>query len=172
MKKTIILIISILVFYFLSSNYIEKKGLTIPNEAIRIRVLANSNSQEDQNLKYVISDKVMNYLNSKLYSVKTIEEARNIINNSSSKIQNIIENVLLENNIIMPYKLNFGYNYFPQKKYKNEIYKEGYYESLLITLGEGLGDNFWCLLFPPLCLLEADIDTEITYSSFFSQIFK
>ena len=46
--------------------------------------------------------------------------------------------------------------YFPKKKYKGITYKEGNYESLVITLGEGAGDNFWCVLFPPLCLIEAD----------------
>ena len=54
------------------------------------------------------------------------------------------------------YTINYGYNYFPKKKYKGITYKEGNYESLVITLGEGAGDNFWCVLFPPLCLIEAD----------------
>ena len=54
------------------------------------------------------------------------------------------------------YTINYGYNYFPKKKYKGITYKEGNYESLVITLGEGKGENFWCVLFPPLCLIEAD----------------
>ena len=57
------------------------------------------------------------------------------------------------------YKINYGYNYFPKKKYKSVTYKEGMYESLVITLGTGEGDNWWCVLFPPLCLVEADEST-------------
>ena len=57
------------------------------------------------------------------------------------------------------YKINYGINYFPKKIYKGVIYPEGEYESLVITLGSGLGDNWWCVLYPPLCLIE---DNKIT----------
>ena len=62
---------------------------------------------------------------------------------------------------------------FPEKEYKGVVYDEGYYESLLVTLGEGKGDNFWCVLFPPLCLMEAeetDDTTEVEYKSFIKEI--
>ena len=70
------------------------------------------------------------------------------------------------------YDLNYGYNYFPEKSYKGINYPAGEYESLVVTLGDGLGDNWWCVLFPPLCLLEAsesDLD-EAEYTFYFKDI--
>ena len=83
-------------------------------------------------------------------------------------IEKTIENEPYNNT----YNINYGTNHFPEKEYKGVIYQEGDYESLVITLGEGLGDNFWCVLFPPLCLLEAE-DTEtdkVEYTSFIKEI--
>ena len=70
----------------------------------------------------------------------------------------------------MGYDINFGYNYFPEKEYKGVKYNEGYYESLLVTLGEGKGDNWWCVLFPPLCLIEADESSDVEYRSIIEEI--
>ena len=169
MKKNIFLIIIILLTFYLVSLYISKNNIKIPNESIRIRVLANSNSKEDQKTKKIISKYLMTYLNKELESVKSISEARNKINNSLLSIDHIISDTLTKNNLKENFKVEYGYNYFPTKVFKNNIYKEGYYESLLITLGSGIGDNFWCLLFPPLCLLEED--KEIEYTSLINELF-
>ena len=71
------------------------------------------------------------------------------------------------------YSIDYGMHEFPLKTYKGVTYEAGEYESLLVTLGEGKGDNWWCVLFPPLCLLEADesVDTnKIEYKSFVKEI--
>lgn len=169
MKKNIFLIIIILLTFYLVSLYISKNNIKIPNESIRIRVLANSNSKEDQKTKKIISKYLMTYLNKELESVKSISEARNKINNSLLSIDHIISDTLTKNNLKENFKVDYGYNYFPTKVFKNNIYKEGYYESLLITLGSGIGDNFWCLLFPPLCLL--DENEEVEYTSLINELF-
>ena len=83
-----------------------------------------------------------------------------------------INNIFSNNNYKMDYNINFGYNYFPAKQFKGHTYEEGYYESLVVTLGEGKGANWWCVLFPPLCLIEAseeDYD-EITYTSYIKEL--
>ena len=69
-------------------------------------------------------------------------------------------------------EVNYGMNYFPEKTYKGVKYKEGEYESLVVTLGKGEGNNFWCVLFPPLCLLEAEEDdtNEVEYTSFVKEL--
>ena len=169
MKKNIFLIIIILLTFYLVSLYISKNNIKIPNESIRIRVLANSNSKEDQKTKKIISKYLMTYLNKELESVKSISEARNKINNSLLSIDHIISDTLTKNNLKENFKVEYGYNYFPTKVFKSNIYKEGYYESLLITLGSGIGDNFWCLLFPPLCLL--DENEEVEYTSLINELF-
>ena len=68
--------------------------------------------------------------------------------------------------------MNYGINYFPEKKYKGVIYEEGYYESLVITLGKGNGENWWCVLFPPLCLMEGEDNNtdEVEYKSFVKEM--
>ena len=69
------------------------------------------------------------------------------------------------------YSINYGLNYFPEKEYNGKTYKEGKYESLLVTLGKGEGNNWWCILFPPLCLVEAEeSEEEVEYDFFFKNI--
>ena len=68
------------------------------------------------------------------------------------------------------YNIDFGYHYFPNKEYKGIEYDEGYYESILVKIGKGEGNNWWCVLFPPLCLLEAEESTEVEYKFFVQEI--
>ena len=112
----------------------------------------------------------MFYLNNELKDLNNIDDVRTKISSSLDKINFIVEKTLMKNNYNLDYKINYGFNYFPSKTFKNNTYQEGLYESLLITLGTGLGDNFWCLLFPPLCLLD-DEEIDIEYTSFFNEIF-
>jgi len=172
MKKTILLIIFIVVFYISISNVISSNNIKIPNEAIRIRVIANSNSKLDQNIKFKVKDSVQNLLTSQMVDVENIEEARKKIVSNINNIDRIINNLFDNNSYDLPYDIKYGYNYFPKKEYKGVIYEEGYYESLLITLGKGLGDNWWCLLFPPLCLLEGEETNlnDVEYKSYIKEL--
>ena len=87
-------------------------------------------------------------------------------------IKQEVETTLNQLNASSEYTINYGMNYFPEKEYKGIKYEEGEYESLVITLGDGLGENFWCILFPPLCLLEAEETEkdEVEYTSFIQEI--
>ena len=105
-----------------------------------------------------------------LKNTKGVDEARRIINNNLNNIDSDVRNTLQLLNYDLGYNINFGLNYFPSKEYKGITYDEGYYESLVITLGEGKGDNWWCVLFPPLCLLEAEESTEVEYTSFVKEL--
>ena len=155
MKKIVILILFILTFYLFVSD-IMVKGLEIPENAIRIRVVPNSNSEYDQNIKTKVKNKLQSNMYDLLKDAKDSTEAERIINNNLNKIDNDINKLLIKEKYNKDYLLNYGYNYFPEKEYKGVTYKEGYYKSLMVTLGEGKGDNWWCVLFPPLCLIEED----------------
>lgn len=157
--KNILFIICALFVLVLISNYITKENL-IPEDAIRIRVIANSNSEDDQNLKIKIKDEIETLLYSRLKDVKNIDEADVIIKKELPSVKEIIDKYTVD------YKINYGLNYFPKKKYKGVEYDEGNYKSLVVTLGNGLGDNWWCVLFPPLCLLEAQDSTDVEYHSY------
>ena len=93
-------------------------------------------------------------------------------NTSNHLLDNLTKETLKNLGYDKDYKINYGYNYFPKKKYKSVTYKEGMYESLVITLGTGEGDNWWCVLFPPLCLVEADESTvgDAEYTFFIKEI--
>ena len=169
MKKTIILLISIIVFYLFVSNALAT-SLEIPEDAIRIRVVPNSNTKYDQNIKLKVKDELEGSMYDLLKDAKTSEEARKIIETNLKDIRTGVGSVLEKEHYDKGYKVNFGYNYFPEKKYKGVTYEEGYYESLLVTLGEGKGDNWWCVLFPPLCLIEAEENTDTEYKSLVKEL--
>ena len=169
MKKTIILILLIGVFYVFISDVLAK-NLMIPNDAIRIRIIPNSNSAFDQDIKLKVKDKLEITMYDLLKGAESSEEAKAIIENNLELVDKDVKNILSEENYNKGYKINFGMNYFPSKEYKGVKYEEGYYESLVITLGKGEGDNWWCVLFPPLCLIEGEEDTEVEYKSIVMEI--
>ena len=169
MKKTILLVVFIIIFYIIIGSTIERKNL-IPEDAIRIRVIANSNSTYDQEIKSKIKDDVQKNIYNILVNAKSIEQARTLIKNNLNNIKNVISETLTKENYTSTFLVNYGLNYFPRKEYKGIIYKEGYYESLVITLGSGLGDNWWCVLFPPLCQIEAEESTNVEYTTLVHEI--
>lgn len=159
MKKIlVILLISIILF----TNNTKKDDL------IRIRIIANSNSEYDQQIKEKVSSDVRKKLYTILKNENNIDSAREKIRNNVDNIEKIIKKDLT--NEEYSYSINYGLNYFPKKEYKGKIYKEGNYESLLITLGKGEGNNWWCILFPPICLIEADEQEEVEYNFFFKDL--
>ena len=158
MKKIIILIISIISLFYVYNNS-SKNEIVIPNEAIRFRVIANSNTIYDQNIKIQLKNVIQNKIFELTKNVNTIEDTRKVLNDNMKNLDNLIKNTLKDLNYDKKYTINYGLNYFPKKEYKGITYKEGNYESLVITLGDGKGDNWWCVLFPPLCLVEADENT-------------
>ena len=170
MKKTIFVILIIIIYIFVYINV--NAEVIIPNDAIRVRVVPNSNSVIDQNMKEKVKNYVSNYMTLKLDKVMDVNEARNIINDSIDELNQDIEKMFQDNGYDMDFTINFGENHFPDKAYKGVIYNEGDYESLVVYIGEARGDNWWCVLFPPLCVLEADEnDTgEVEYKTLVGEV--
>lgn len=163
MKK--IIIVLTLITIFLIYKEIKNDNIIIPDTAIRLRVIANSNSVLDQNMK----NKVKKYLEENTYKVlkneTNIETARTLIKESIPFLKNNINEIFNDNNYNMDYNINYGYNYFPEKEYRGIKYEEGYYESIVISIGEAEGDNWWCVLFPNLCLAELENPRDTEYKS-------
>ena len=168
MKKTLIIIAIII----MALTTTKKQVISIPKEAIRFRVIANSNNVTDQILKEEITNNIYKEFSSLNFKEKNIASIRNDIKSKIPLIEEIVENTIESKGLKKEYNINYGMNYFPEKQYKGILYEEGEYESLVITIGDGLGDNFWCVLFPPLCLLEAEEkDTsEVEYTSFIKEV--
>ncbi len=144
--KKIIIVLFLVSLGFIFTNKDEE--ILIPGEAIRFRVIANSNTLEDQTEKLAIKDQVEKEIYNLINGARNVSEVRDIIQSNMDTINDIVSSYQV------PYQISYGNNYFPSKTYKGIIYPAGNYESLVITLGEGAGNNFWCVLFPPLCLLE------------------
>jgi len=126
----------------------------IPEEAIRLRILANSDSPQDQAIKMLVRDRVVEQMNSWASEANTIEEARLVVNAHLSELNDIVAAVLNENGQAYQYNLMLANVDFPTKAYGGLVYPGGEYEALLITLGKAEGRNWWCVLFPPLCFTD------------------
>ena len=173
MKKIIIIFITIIVVVLI---YVDKEQsediIIIPDTAIRLRIIPNSNSLVDQNMK----NKVKKYLEDNIYLLLKnkldIEEARNIIKKSIPDIEKEIKEIFIENNYNEKYKVEYGNNYFPKKEYRGVKYNEGYYESMVVSIGNAEGDNWWCVLFPNLCLIDLEKKEGAEYKFWISEVIK
>ncbi|GGP15208.1 stage II sporulation protein R [Oceanobacillus neutriphilus] len=127
----------------------------IPDEAIRLRILANSDSEKDQDIKHIVRDEVNKVITEWVEDIEDIEEARALINDRLPELEEVVSDTLTKENSDQDFKLEYGENIsFPAKLYGNYLYPAGEYEAILVTLGEGSGANWWCVLFPPLCFLD------------------
>lgn len=164
-RKLFLLILGLIIIGVYSQNETE---ILIPDSSIRLRVIPNSNDSKDINIKEQVKDYLETDVYTLLKDTNDIDTARTIINDNIPKIETNIDNIFKDNNYNLPYKVNFGYNYFPEKVYQGETYEEGEYESLVIYIGEAEGDNWWCVLFPNFCLVDTEEDTQ--YKSYFHEL--
>ena len=133
------------------------------NKLIRFHVIANSDSDEDQNLKLKVRDAVIDYLQPKLELSSSIEESETIIKSEYKELENISKNIVLENGYKYDISVGIDYSTFPTKQYSNVVLPAGEYKALRIIIGEGKGKNWWCVMFPPLCFVDEQssiIDTD------------
>ncbi|AZN38622.1 stage II sporulation protein R [Paenibacillus albus] len=130
-------------------------GGSIPAESIRLRILANSDSAMDQLVKREVRDAVVAQMDTWVTGPQTIEEARLTIRSHMHDIETIVGETLQARGFHYGYKAELGIVPFPTKIYGTEVYPAGNYEALRITLGAGAGQNWWCVLFPPLCFVDA-----------------
>ena len=168
MKKIIIVLVVLLGIMIFNK---QSQEVLIPKEAIRFRIIANSDNKKDQEAKLIVRDKIEKQITTDLTKSTNREEARKTLKKNINNYENIVSKTLKENNLDTDFSINYGMNYFPEKTYKGVKYESGDYESLVVTLGNGLGKNWWCVLFPPLCLLEGEEkqETEEVEYKFFVQ---
>lgn len=140
------------------SQQIDKDSL------IRIHVLANSNSEPDQQLKLQVKDDVVRYLQPMLEQSHSIEESRTIIQNHMPQIEQTARRTLQQQNSDYDVTLQYGHFDFPVKYYGSFSLPSGNYEALRILIGEGQGRNWWCVLFPPLCFTDSNVSMSGKYT--------
>lgn len=169
MKKVLI----VLAIFVLGYVFINQKQdyYIIPDDSIRFRVIANSNSVYDKYVKIKVKESLEQSFYDDLSTSTSIEESRSIITNNINNYKSIVQKTLDDLSYDEGFTINYGLNYFPEKEYKGVIYEEGNYESLVITIGKGEGENFWCVLFPPICTLEAEETDDIEYRFLIKDLF-
>ncbi|HJV45251.1 MAG TPA: stage II sporulation protein R [Bacillota bacterium] len=126
----------------------------IPQESIRLRIIANSDLPEDQALKRAVRDQVNAYLSTKVGSLQTMNQAEGVINKELPKIQQIVDETVANRGFDYKTNVELGVVPFPTKMYGQYVYPAGEYEALRVTIGAGQGQNWWCVLFPPLCFVD------------------
>lgn len=126
----------------------------IPNDAIRLRILANSDQDDDQEVKREIRDAVNEKITEWVGGLQDKNEARSVIGSRLPELEAVARQKLEERNLPYSAEIEFGDVQFPTKLYGQLLYPAGTYEAVLITLGEGKGANWWCVLYPPLCFLD------------------
>ena len=126
----------------------------IPAESIRLRILADSDAPADQALKRRVRDAVIASMNSWVTGPQTIEEARETIREKLPEIEKLAADMAADAGFDYAVKAELGLVPFPTKVYDGKLYPAGDYEALRITIGRGLGQNWWCVLFPPLCFVD------------------
>lgn len=166
MKK--IICFCLVIAIFLLNN--RTAAVVIPDTAIRIRVIASSDSEEDQAIKQKVRELLEYKMYNLLKNIKGVDVARKTIQDNLNDLNNEVDKLLKKEQYEEGFNMNYGMNYFPEKEYKGIKYEEGYYESLVVTLGEGKGENWWCVLFPPLCLIEAEESDEVEYKFFVKEL--
>lgn len=152
-KKCVILfILTVLMGVLLFYTYIGDTG-NDHEGIIRLHVIANSNSVRDQRLKLEVRDAVIAYMDD-LDDLVDADEMRKLLKTDLKRLETIADGIIASDGRDYTAKADIGVRYIPEKTYGDITFPAGNYEALNITLGDGEGENWWCVLFPPLCLLD------------------
>lgn len=154
--KYIFIILSLLFcFIFVSiSSYAHTVSGNLSDNFFRLHILANSDSNVDQDLKLKVRDAIIEYMNSQNLSDYTKADVISIVENNLEKYKLVAENVINKEGFDYPISIEIGNFHFPTKIYGNISLPAGYYDALRIKIGDAEGQNWWCSLFPPLCFVD------------------
>ena len=154
-KRFIIILLLLLIYCMICAfSYVNAVSNNIQNSVFRLHVIANSDSSEDQNLKYIVRDKVLEYINTISDSSSSKEDVIALANKNINEIQKIAENTIHENGYNYSVNLSIGNFAFPTKSYGDITFPSGFYDALKIEIGRAEGQNWWCVMFPPLCFVD------------------
>lgn len=133
----------------------EQLQQEIAGEIIRFHVRANSDSPEDQQLKMQVKQELVEYIGELLNGVGDKEEARKILTDNIENIENAAKGVINEQKKEYNVKAYFENSYFPVKVYADMTFPQGIYEAFRVDIGAAEGKNWWCVLYPSLCFVDA-----------------
>lgn len=154
-KYVIILSILLIIYTFISAiSYVTAVSNSLKDSIFRLHVIANSDSDEDQNLKYKVRDNLIEYMNSISINCKTKQEAIKIANEHIDNFEKIAKETILNEGYNYNVSIEIGNFEFPTKTYGDISIPAGYYDAIRVKIGEAKGRNWWCVMFPPLCFVD------------------
>lgn len=154
-KIILILIILFTIFIFTCAySYVSAISDNLYNSIFRLHVIANSDSEEDQNLKYIVRDNLINYINENCKDFSSKDDVVQYANNHIEEIKKIAENTVKQNGFNYPITIEIGKFDFPTKSYGDISFPSGLYDALRVKIGKSAGKNWWCVMFPPLCFVD------------------
>ncbi len=133
---------------------------------IRLHIIANSDSRDDQALKLTVRDEILKMVEELTENCKNTEDAERVVSENLDILQKCADEVIAENGFIYRSQAEISDVYFPTKVYDGFSLPAGKYRALRIHLGEGRGQNWWCVLFPPVCVSAAEAETEFSKNGF------
>ena len=155
LKNGFILIFLLFLYVFICANsYVTAVSDDLSNAVFRLHVIANSDSDEDQNLKLKVRDNLLQYMNTISSDCSTKEEAISIANMHKEDFYKIAKQTISDNGYDYDVKINIGNFYFPTKNYGDISLPAGMYDALRVEIGEAKGKNWWCVMFPSLCFID------------------
>lgn len=154
-KRFFVVVILFSFFVFISAlSYVNAVSEDISNSVFRLHVIANSDSDEDQELKYQVRDEVLEYMNEISSDCSSKEEVVNLVYEYQDEFKQIAEQVIKDNGYDYTVNIRIGNFDFPTKDYGDISLPAGNYDALRIEIGEATGQNWWCVMFPPLCFVD------------------
>lgn len=163
--KYIVSILSIIVIAVVLAFAGFKGNEKEPIEYLRVHIRANSNLEEDQKIKYMVKDAVVEALIPVLAEVETKAEAEKVLSKKFSYIQKVADAVLSKNGFNYKSKAYISNEYFPTRSYEGLTLESGFYDALILELGEGEGNNWWCVIYPAFCFLNSKNSANYVYIS-------
>lgn len=158
MKKNLkfILIITFLIFiytFICAYNYVYAVSTNLSDSVFRLHIIANSDSKEDQDLKYIVRDNLIQYMDKLCENCSSKTEVIEIAKNNISNFKQIAEDTVKEQGFSYDVNVEIGNFEFPTKSYGDISFPTGYYDALKVKIGNSSGQNWWCVMFPPLCFV-------------------
>ncbi len=162
MKRGVLLLSVVLLVGLIWLGQADRKAASLQpyDNLIRFHVIANSDTDFDQALKRDVRDKILQALKEPLSQAGSLEEARALVRGNLKKIETVAQREVVRQGYSYPVKAMLGNFQFPVKSYGYITLPAGNYEALRVVIGEGQGENWWCILFPPLCFV--DISNSLT----------
>lgn len=154
-KRILIVLFLLFIFIILSAiSYVKAVSSNISDSVFRLHVIANSDSPSDQELKYKVRDKLLQYMNSISIDCNSKEEVIELAHKQMDKLHDIAKEEIQNNGYSYDVNIKIGNFDFPTKQYGDIALPAGSYDALRVEIGNASGQNWWCVMFPPLCFVD------------------